>query len=189
MTDEQKIETQIYKPPVNYSDIQIVGNLVNTFIKNKQYSDIKTLCSSIKKINHLQDDYRKLISFLEKHKQLSDYLFNFHDKNFDFNKFKKIFRQNNNISENEGRFKIIHPRELTFNNNKQNYRFFVKIVGNTKQLSIILNVKKLQIMWIANTPVWFVPYENLGKVLNTAHGNNIDIKVEKMGMGLDFLFK
>jgi len=160
------------KPKI-YTDVQIVGNLVNTFIQHKQYSDIKALCSSIKNLNHLKDDFRKLVSFLEKKNQLSDYLFNYHDEFFYFDKFKQIFRQKNNIPENE---QINHHQKFTLN---QNYRLFVKIVGNTKQLSDILNVKKLEIMWIYNTPVLFIPYENLNKVLNTAYGNNIDIKVEK----------
>lgn len=173
----------------NYTDMEIVGNLVNNFIQNKKYTEIKSLCSSIKQINHLRDDYRKLISFLEKNNQLSDYLYNFHDRSFNFDHFKLMFKKINNIKfDDHSNIKIIHPQEFNFHN-KDDFRLFVKIVGNTKLLSSILNVKKMQIMWIANTPVWFVPYENLHKVLNTANGNNIDIKVEKIGMGLDFLFK
>lgn len=184
---EEKTDVKIEIKKFFYTDMQIIGNLVNTFIKNKNYSDIKILCSSIQKINHLKDDFRKLISFLEKKNQLSDYLFNYHDKTYNFDHFKQVFKKLNNIETSEHEIKIMHPRELCLNNT-DNFRLFVKIVGNTKLLSSILDVKKMQIMWIANTPVWFVPYENLHTVLNTARGNNIEIKVEKIG-SMDYLFK
>lgn len=166
-----------------YTDMQIIGNLINNYMNIKDYKHLKELCSSIQKINHLKDDYRKLISFLSKNNQLTDYLYNFHDKKYDFRYFKNEFKKLNNLKiENSDIIKVFHTNELVKNTNQEDYRLFVKIVGDTKQLSTILNVKKMQIMWIANTPVWFVPYENLRAVLNTAHVNNINIKVEKNGM-------
>lgn len=171
-----------------YTDAQIIGNLINVYIQNKEYNQLKSLCSSIKNLNHIKDDYRKIISYLEKNKQLSDYLYNYHDKSYNFQHFKQEFKKINKITLEENNIvKVYQEDELLKFHNDDNFRLFVKIIGNTKQLSTILNVKKLQIMWIANTPVWFVPYENLRAVLNTARVNSIDIKVEKMDQ--DFILK
>lgn len=164
-----------------YTDMQIVGNLINKYLEMKDYKKIKALCSSIKKINHLNDDYRKLVTFLEKNNQLSDYLFNFHDKSYNFLFFKDEFKKINNIDDDSKILKIYSEDELV-NTNSNNYRLFTKIIGNTKQLSSLLDVKKMQIMWIANTPVWFVPYENLKIVKKVASDNNIDIIIEKNGI-------
>ena len=166
---------------VFYTDIHITGNLINHYINEKNYKDLKSLCASIKKLNHLKDDYKKIISFLEKINQLSDYIYHFHDKTFNFEHFKHYFYKINNIDKDDKYIvKLFHENEFIKCHPNEKYRFFVKIVGNTKQLSTILNVKKQNIMWIANTPVWFVPYENLYKVLNTASANNIEIHVEKI---------
>lgn len=163
-----------------YSDIQIVGNLVNHYIQNKDYNQLKSLCSSIKNYNHLKDDYHKILKFLENIQQLSDYLFNYHDKSYNYSHFKQEFKKINNIDIEENNIiKIFHQDEFLKFHSDEKYKLFVKIVGNTKQLSNILNVKKLQVMWVANTPVWFVPYENLFTVLQTAHTHKIDIKIEK----------
>lgn len=163
-----------------YDDNRIVGNLVNHYIQEKNYNELKCLCSSIKKYHHLNNDFKKIISFLEKHNLLSDYLYNFHDKSFNFEHFKEEFKNINKISSNSNNIiKVYHEGELLKYHNNEKFRLFVKVIGNTKQLSNLLNVKNLQIMWISNTPVWFVPYDNLREVLNTAIANNIDIKVEK----------
>ena len=164
-----------------YTDSQIIGNLFNYYISEKNYSEIKSLCSAIQNINHLKDDYRKIIHFLEKYKQLSDYLYNYHSKIFNFQHYKEEFKTINNISSNENNtIKIFTQNEIAKQSNNENYRLFVKMVGNTKQLSTIIDVRKMDIMWIANTPVWFVPYENLITVINTARINNIDIKIERI---------
>lgn len=166
---------------IYYTDIQITGNLINYFIQYKKYSDLKSLCNSIKSFNHLKDDYKKIISFLEKINQLSDYIYNYHDKQYNFEHFKQQFYIINKIPTNKNNIvKIFHKNEFMKFHSNEKYRFFVKMIGNTKQLSTILNVKKQNIMWIANTPVWFVPYENLHRVLNTARANNIEIRVEKI---------
>lgn len=164
-----------------YNDNQIVGNLINHYIQHKNYVELKSLCSSIKKYNHLKDDFKKIISFLEKHNLLAEYLYNYHDKSFNFNHFKEEFNRINKISDSDKNniVKIYHDDELLKYHNTEKFRLFVKVVGNTKQLSNLLNVKNLQIMWIANTPVWFVPYDNLQEVLNAAISNNIEVKVEK----------
>lgn len=163
-----------------YNDNQIVGNLINRYIQTKNYSELKCLCSSIQKFNHLKDDYKKIISFFDKNNLLPDYLYNYHDKSFNFIHFKKEFNRINKISlEPNNIIKLYHQDELLSFHNEQKFRLFVKVIGNTKQLSNLLNVKNLQIMWIANTPVWFVPYDHLQEVLNTALANEIEIKVEK----------
>jgi hypothetical protein len=164
-----------------YTDTHITGNLINYYIQNKNFKQLKGLSSSIKKLNHLKDDYQKIISYLEKINQLSDYLYNFHDKSYNFDHFKQEFYFINKINTDKtSPVKIFLQNEFIQCHNDEKYRFFVKMVGNTKQLSNILNVKKLEIMWIANTPVWFVPYEHLHRVLNAARHNNIEIKVEKV---------
>lgn len=161
-----------------YTDLQIIGNLVNYYLTTKDYTELKCLCASIKITNHLKNDYRKIITILEKNKQLTDYLYNYHDKSYNFTHYKQEFKRINNISNENDIIKVFHHDEINLHNNEK-FRLFVKIVGDTKKLSSILNVKKMQIMWIANTPVWFVPYENLRTVLNTARINTIDINVEK----------
>ena len=163
---------------IYYTDLRIVGNLVNYYLQKKDYTELKCLCSSIKNINPLKNDFRKIITLFEQNKQLTDYLYNYHDNSYNFNHYKLEFKKINNIETNDDNtVKILHSDEIKIENNK--CRLFVKIIGDTKKLSSILNVKKLQIMWIANTPVWFVPYENLRTVINTARINNIDIKIEK----------
>ena len=119
-----------------YTDMQIIGNLINTYMEIKDYKNIKTLCSSIQKINHLKDDYRKLISFLDKNNQLTDYLYNFHDNKYDFRYFKNEFKKFNNIKldDTSDIVKVFHNNELVKNTNHEDYRLFVKIIGDTKQL-------------------------------------------------------
>ena len=170
------------KQTIYYTDSKIVGNLANKYIETKNYKKIKMLCSSIKHISRLRDDYVKLVTFLEKNNQLSDYLINFHENDeYNFINFRREFKELNNIQINDDDFvRLYEPNELTeIKDNDENFRFFVKVVGNTKELAHTLDVRKLNIMWIANTPVWFVPYENLRKVLNLARTEHLDITVEK----------